>query len=67
MSGGECFYIGKDGKATDAGIHDDILAEGKPKLAETIKLAKSLGLSDTEIAALYGPLKPKSDAFPQAE
>jgi len=49
------FYIIKDGKPTDAPLHEPILAAGDDAAVRSIgrAVAKRAGLTDDEIARLY--------------
>jgi hypothetical protein len=61
----EFFYIERH-KIQDAKFHESILADGDDAAARTVsdKVARRLGLTDDEIAALRRPLKKNPGSKP---
>lgn len=57
-TGREFFYL-ENHRIEDAKLHDAIIADGDDKTARKISkdVAKRLGLTEAEIAALYKPAK----------
>lgn len=52
--GDELYYV-EDGKKRDAAIHEVIIAGGDQEAATAVgrKVARSVGLTDAEVAALF--------------
>jgi hypothetical protein len=65
----EFFSRDKDGNKQDAGLHNDILADGDDAAARAVsdKVAKRIGLTAAEIAALHAPLPVSKKAWAEAK